>query len=123
MGDVIKYSSRDLPGIVLTDAAKQHIVSYLLKNTSSRGVRFSLKKSGCSGLSYVIDYIEEPLVDDLIFPILDNDYLVCVDKRSYPNLKGIEIDYVKQGLNYKFVFNNPNQTGACGCGESFTVES
>jgi iron-sulfur cluster assembly protein len=53
---------------------------------------------------------------------LDNTLFVCIDKASFPYLNGIALDYVKQGLNQKFVFNNPNQTGQCGCGESFTVD-
>ena len=56
----------------------------------------------------------------MVVPLAD-DHLVCIDKSSYPYLKGMHVDYVKQGLNYKFIFNNPNQTGQCGCGESFTV--
>ena len=58
---------------------------------------------------------------DIVSPLTE-DCLICIDKASYPYLKGIQIDYVKQGLNQKFVFNNPNQTGQCGCGESFTVD-
>lgn len=80
----------------------------------------SVKKTGCSGLSYVVDYVKEPSEGDMIAS-LSKDYLVCVDKTSYPFLKNMQVDYVKQGLNYKFIFNNPNQTGQCGCGESFTV--
>ena len=62
-----------------------------------------------------------PSEGDLILPLTE-DYVVCIDKSSYPFLKKMNVDYVKQGLNYKFVFNNPNQTGQCGCGESFTVD-
>jgi iron-sulfur cluster assembly protein len=108
------------PDIKFTDAATRHILSYLRKQSNSKGLRLSVKKTGCSGLSYVVDYINEPLPDDMVMPFLD-DYVVCVEKSSYPYLKGMNVDYVQQGLNFKFIFNNPNQTGACGCGESFTV--
>jgi len=108
------------PEITFSDAAVEHLISYLQKNTAQRGVRLSVKKTGCSGFSYVIDYISSPADGDMVMQLAEN-YLVCVDKSSYPFLKNIQVDYVKQGLNHKFVFNNPNQTGQCGCGESFTV--
>jgi len=106
--------------IRLTDNATRHIVSYLKKHDTTCGIRLSVKKTGCSGLSYVVDYVNAPLSEDIIMQ-LDDQYLVCVDKLSFPYIKGMRVDYVKQGLNYKFVFDNPNQTGQCGCGESFTV--
>ncbi len=110
-----------LPEISFTESAVKHLVSYLQKNVEYTGVRLSVKKTGCSGLSYVVDYVLSPLEGDLVMP-LNADYLVCIDKASYPFLKNMNVDYVKQGLNYRFIFNNPNQTGQCGCGESFTVE-
>jgi len=110
-----------VPEISLTDTAIKHLCSYLLKNPEYLGVRFSVKKTGCSGLSYVVDYVHEPLQEDFVLSFAE-DYVVCIDKASYPFLKNMQVDYVKQGLNYKFIFINPNQTGQCGCGESFTVE-
>jgi len=104
--------------LTLTDAAKHHLLTNLADN---RGVRLSVKKTGCSGLSYVMDYVQVPADNDVVME-LNDQYIVCIDKASYPFLKGMNIDYVKQGLNQKFVFNNPNQTGQCGCGESFTVD-
>ncbi|MCP0914312.1 MULTISPECIES: HesB/IscA family protein [Legionella] len=106
--------------VKLTDAACKHVLAYLQKQ-GSHGIRLSVKKTGCSGLSYVVDYVEKAAAGDVIMP-LNEHYILCIEKTSYPYLKGMEIDYVKQGLNYKFVFNNPNQTGQCGCGESFTVD-
>ena len=123
MSAVLQHKpSKALPPITLTKAAEQHILSYLAKNKGSKGIRFSVKKTGCSGLSYVIQYIKNLHEDDIISPI-NQDYILCLDKKSYPFLKGVAVDYVKQGLNYQFVFNNPNQTGQCGCGESFTVDT
>lgn len=120
MSVVMHHSSNIKPEINFTDSAVKHLLSYLAKNSEHKGIRLSVKKTGCSGLSYVVDYILNPIEGDMVMP-LTGDYLVCVDKSSYPFLKDMQVDYVKQGLNSKFVFNNPNQTGQCGCGESFTV--
>lgn len=116
----MQQASKLNPEISFSDSAIKHLVSYLGKNTDNAGVRLSVKKTGCSGLSYVVDYVKEPKEGDLIMP-LNEDYKVYVDINSYPFLKDMRVDYVQQGLNFKFVFNNPNQTGQCGCGESFTV--
>lgn len=121
MSVVMQQATNELtPEISFTETAIKHLVSYLQKNTEYTGVRLSVKKTGCSGLSYVIDYVLAPAEGDLSMSFND-DYIVCIDKASYPFLKNMNVDYVKQGLNYKFIFNNPNQTGQCGCGESFTV--
>ena len=121
MSEVSYYTpAKEEPAVRFTAAATSHVLAYLAKKLESKGIRFSVKKTGCSGLSYVIDYVDAPSPEDIVLP-LNGDYLICLDKKSYPFLQGIEVDYVKQGLNYQFVFNNPNQTGQCGCGESFTV--
>ncbi|MGQ3890413.1 HesB/IscA family protein [Legionella sp. CNM-4043-24] len=106
--------------LTLTDDARNHLLKNLVEANDSAGVRLSVKKTGCSGLSYVVDYVQTPADNDIIIQLNDK-YVVCIDKASYPFLKGMSIDYVRQGLNQKFVFTNPNQTGQCGCGESFTV--
>lgn len=121
MSEVIQQVGSSAPAITFSEAATQHVLSYLAKQNNSKGIRLSVKKTGCSGLSYVVDYVEAPLMEDIVTS-LTSDYLVCIDKKSYPYLKGMYVDYVKQGLNNKFVFTNPNQTGQCGCGESFTVD-
>ncbi len=118
---VLIQSANDLNlGIRLTVAAEQRIVAYLEKHQVSH-LRLSVKKTGCSGLAYVMDYVQTPHHDDVIFPLIA-ERLICVEKASYPYLKGLTLDYVKQGIQSKFVFQNPNQTGECGCGESFSVE-
>lgn len=119
MTGVVQHKIDVIPDISFTESAHNRIVSYL-KSIDLFALRLSIKKTGCSGLSYVIDYVKEPLVEDLVISI-EKNYLVCIDKASYPFIRGVEVDYVKQGLNQKFVFNNPNQTGQCGCGESFTI--
>lgn len=122
MSEVVQQVKNTLAEMVLTDAAKCHLIAYLNKESGAGGVRFSVKKTGCSGLSYVVDYVKAAQVNDIIMP-LNDAYQLFIDKASYPFIKGMHVDYVQQGLNYKFVFNNPNQTGQCGCGESFTVDS
>lgn len=122
MSEVIHYSSDRLSGLTLSEAAKKHLLSYLEKEEASRGVRFSVKKTGCSGLSYVVDFVNSVQDNDLVLP-LNERYQLFIEKASYPFLKGMSVDYVKEGLNAKLVFKNPNQTGQCGCGESFTVDT
>lgn len=121
MSEVMQHKSDSVVGVTFSEAATRHVLSDLGKHPESKGIRLSVKKTGCSGLSYVVDYVVVPQETDIVLP-LAGDYQICIDKGSYPYLKGMSIDYVKQGLNHKFVFNNPNQTGQCGCGESFTVE-
>lgn len=119
---VLQHKSEEVtPEISFTESAIQHLVSYLQKNAEHIGVRLSVKKTGCSGLSYVVDYVNTPTEGDLVKP-LNEQYIVCIAKNSYPFLKNMNVDYVTQGLNKRFIFNNPNQTGQCGCGESFTVD-
>ncbi len=120
MTEVKKHSAETGLGIQLSEAAKRHVKSYLEKQGHLLGLRLSVKKTGCSGLSYVLDYVNGPAADDISEQI-DEKFWIYVDKKSFPYLKGLHMDYVKQGLNYKMMFQNPNQTGACGCGESFTV--
>lgn len=110
-----------MTGVTLSENARRHVLNYLSKRDRGLGLRLSVSKTGCSGLAYVVDYVDEVDSSDLCFDFEEN-YTIYIDKKSYPYLKGLKIDYVKQGLNNKFVFSNPNQTGACGCGESFTVE-
>lgn len=123
MHEVIHHPVNPITGVCLTPAAVSHAVSYLQKQPQSLGIRLSVKKTGCSGFSYVVDYVVEGQVqaEDKVFRLNDR-YNVYLDKASYPYLKGMTMDYVKQGFNAKWVFNNPNERGQCGCGESFTVE-
>ena len=106
--------------VSLSASAAKHIKEQLTSRGRGVGVRLSVAKTGCSGYSYVFDYVDEVREADKAFEV--EGLNVFLDKKSYPYLKGVAIDYLKQGLNYKFVFTNPNQTGECGCGESFTIE-
>jgi iron-sulfur cluster assembly protein len=83
------------------------------------GLRLSIKATGCSGYSYVIDFADTARPDDLVFE--DQGVKVYVDRESFPVLDGTTVDFVRQGLNESFQFQNPNVKAECGCGESFTV--
>ena len=116
---IFKANKQD-PAIELTENALKHIQKWLKKTENSLGVRLSIKETGCSGFEYVTEVIDTLHPDDLLSNIKDIN--IYVEASAYPYLKGVHLDYVKEGLNYKFVFNNPNASGVCGCGESFTVE-
>jgi len=107
--------------LYLTPSAIKHIKKILAKQVREKCFRLSIKRSGCSGFAYVVDYVDSFHSEDLKFSI-DNDLAVFVDRLSFPILKGVCIDYVQNGLNGTLKFINPNQTAACGCGESFSIE-
>jgi len=92
---------------------------FLAQAPSAAGVRFGVKRTGCSGFAYVVDLADQMGSDDQAFEI--DGVPVIVDAKSLPLVDGTEIDFQRQGLNASFVFRNPNATGECGCGESFTV--
>ncbi|EKD54171.1 MAG: Fe-S cluster assembly protein [uncultured bacterium] len=110
--------------ITLTDAAINHIKNNLAKKPGSIGFRLSVKKTGCSGYSYVPDLVDAINEQDIHFVVSEGLH-VYVDVKSEPYLKGVMVDYVaeNQGLKQKqLVFINPNEKNRCGCGESFTIE-
>lgn len=109
------------PKITITDAAVHHFQKQIKKQGHGVGVRFGVKKSGCSGFAYQIDLIDVTNQDDKIFPLAEN-LVLAVANKDLPVLQGTEIDYIKEGLNQRFRFNNPNETASCGCGESFSVQ-
>lgn len=102
----------------ITEAASEYFKKQLNKENRHH-IRLGVKEVGCSGLAYVIDYIDAPSEDDLVF---DKDgYCIYISPEHYKYLEGTEVDFVKRGINAMIEFNNPNATGSCGCGESFTV--
>jgi len=105
--------------ITLTDTASKKIQSNLAKRGSGIGIRIGVRTTGCSGLAYVLEYVDETAVGDEQF-VYDN-FIIIVDRKSLPVVDGIELDYVRQGLNEGFEFNNPNEKDRCGCGESFRI--
>jgi iron-sulfur cluster assembly protein len=105
--------------ISITPSAQQRMRQFLAQTPSAAGVRFGIKRTGCSGFAYVVDLAQSVSEEDCTFQI--GDVPVIVDSKSLPLVEGTEIDFQRQGLNASFVFRNPNATGECGCGESFTV--
>ena len=105
--------------ITLTEAAAQRVQTFLANRGQGVGVRLGVKTSGCSGLAYVLEFVDELDDGDRVFE--DHGVKVIVDEKSLAYLDGTELDYGKEGLNEGFRFNNPNVKDACGCGESFNV--
>ncbi len=105
--------------INLTDAAAKHISEFLANRGSGLGIRVGVKTAGCSGLSYVLEFVDTPDSNDEVFE--SHGVNVFIDPKSLVYLNGLTMDFVTEGLNSGFKFNNPNQKGECGCGESFTV--
>lgn len=105
--------------ISLTSSAATRVKSFLEKRGRGVGLRIGVRKSGCSGYAYTIDYADAIAADDVVF---DRDGVkVIIDPTSLSLIDGTEVDFVKDGLNEAFKFRNPNVKGECGCGESFTV--
>ena len=105
--------------ITLTDSAAERVKSYLEKRGSGIGLRLGIKKTGCSGFAYVVNYADEIKPDDIVFN--ESGVSVVVDPESLKLIDGTEVDFVKEGLNEAFKFRNPQATSECGCGESFSV--
>ncbi|TLY50051.1 MAG: iron-sulfur cluster assembly accessory protein [Gammaproteobacteria bacterium] len=106
--------------IHLTSAARTRMQNFLAANPQAAGVRFGVRKTGCSGYAYVVEIADRLAADDQV--IEQDGIKLVVDDKSLPLVDGTEIDFARQGLNAAFVFRNPNSAGECGCGESFTVE-
>jgi len=105
--------------IQVTEAAAKKIKQQLTKRGSGIGIRVGVRTTGCSGLAYVLEYVDELDVGD--DAELFDGFSVVVNKKDQPYLAGMEVDYVRQGLNEGFEFNNPNSKDQCGCGESFRI--
>lgn len=105
--------------IELTPSAAARMRDFLGNNPAAAGIRFGIKRTGCSGFGYTVDLAKDVTDDDKVFD-LDGVKLV-VGAKALPFVQGTRIDYVREGLNAAFVFHNPNATAECGCGESFTV--
>lgn len=106
--------------ITFTKAAVNHIAQQIKKRGTGIGIKFGVKKVGCSGLMYVVDFIDEFNKDDYAFEINDRHF-AYVDHTSFPFIKGTCVDYQKKGLSEEFIFHNPNIKDTCGCGESFNI--
>jgi iron-sulfur cluster assembly protein len=105
--------------ISLTNAAADRVRTFLHRRGHGLGLRIGVKKTGCSGFAYVINYADDVGKEDVVFE--EQGVKVIVDRESLGYIDGTQVDFVKQGLNEAFKFRNPNVKGECGCGESFTV--
>ena len=106
--------------ITLTDAATNKI-KRLLEKRGGVGIKVGVKTTGCSGLAYVLEYIDRYIPEPGLINYVQSDFAVVVDMKHEVYLQNMEIDYVRQGLNEGFEFKNPNERDRCGCGESFRV--
>ena len=106
-------------GITLTETAAERVQDFLDNRGKGLGLRVGIKTSGCSGMAYVLEFIDETEEGDKVFE--SQGVKIIVDAKSLLYIDGTELDYGKEGLNEGFQFNNPNVKGECGCGESFTV--
>jgi iron-sulfur cluster assembly protein len=105
--------------ITLTDDAAQRVQQFLVNRGKGIGLRLGVKTTGCSGLAYVLEFVDEVAEEDTVFE--DHGIKIVIDPKSLVYLDGTELDYAKEGLNEGFQFKNPNVKDTCGCGESFTV--
>ena len=106
--------------ITLTENAAKHIQQQLEKRGKGIALRIGIKKSGCSGFSYTYDYADDIQANEKIFDSCNTR--IVVDAENLPFLDGSQIDFIKDGLNSAFKFNNPNIENACGCGESVSFK-
>lgn len=105
--------------ISMTEAAARHVQRSLDGRGRGVGIRLGVRTTGCSGLAYVLEFVDEVQPEDQVFENFGVN--VIIDPKSLVYLDGTELDFVKEGLNEGFKFNNPNVRGECGCGESFNV--
>ncbi len=105
--------------ITVTPPAAERVKNFLDNRGSGLGLRLGVKTSGCSGMAYVLEFVDEMEAEDQVFEC--EGIKVIVDPKSLVYLDGTELDYGREGLNEGFKFNNPNVKNSCGCGESFNV--
>jgi len=107
--------------ITLTDTANNKIKQLLTKRGQGVGIRLGVRTTGCSGLAYTIEYVDKYDAEVGVINYSQKDFVVLVDLKSDVYLKGLTMDWVRNGLNEGFDFKNPNERDRCGCGESFRV--
>jgi iron-sulfur cluster assembly protein len=107
--------------VQITPAARERMRNFVASEPHAVGVRFGVRKMGCSGFAYTIDVASEIRDGDIVNEV--DGITLVVDPNSLPVIEGTQIDFAREGLNAAFVFRNPNVIGECGCGESFHVES
>lgn len=105
--------------ITLTDVAADRVKTFLDKRGKGLGLRLGVKTTGCSGMAYVMEFVDELEEGDTVFE--SNGVKVIINPKSLVYLDGTQLDFAREGLNEGFQFKNPNESDRCGCGESFTV--
>ncbi|MFM7461327.1 MAG: iron-sulfur cluster assembly protein IscA [Burkholderiales bacterium] len=105
--------------ITLTERAANHVQNYMAKRGKGVGLRFGVRTTGCSGMAYKLAFVDEHTAEDQTFE--SHGVKVFVDPKSLVYIDGTELDFVREGLNEGFKFNNPQEKDKCGCGESFNV--
>lgn len=105
--------------ITMTDAAAERVRDFLDQRGKGVGLRLGVRTSGCSGMAYVLEFVDDVEDSDIVFE--DRGVKVIVDQKSLVYIDGTELDFAREGLNEGFKFNNPNVKDQCGCGESFNV--
>ncbi len=105
--------------ITITENAADHIRKFLTKRGKGEGIRIGVKTSGCSGMAYTLEFVDEIQPEDQVFE--QNGVKVFIDPKSMVYLDGTQVDFAKEGLQEGFKFENPNAKESCGCGESFHV--
>lgn len=105
--------------VTLSESAARHVSNFIAKRGKGFGIRLGVKTSGCSGMAYKLEFVDQTEDEDEVFE--SHGVKVVIDPKSLAYLDGTELDFVKEGLNEGFKFNNPNVKDACGCGESFNV--
>ncbi len=110
------------PGLILSDAVQKHLTK-LLQGKDLLGIRLGIKKAGCSGYEYVLEFAKESQLTAFDFLFRFDDFSVVIDKEIYLKFfkGGTQMDYSKEGINEGIKFDNPNVGHQCGCGESFTL--
>ena len=105
--------------ITLTESAATRVNKFIANRGKGLGLRLGVKTNGCSGMAYVMEFVDDLQAEDTVFESLG--VKLIVDPKALVYLDGTEVDYAKEGLNEGFKFTNPNEKARCGCGESFTV--
>ena len=107
--------------ISLTEKAYVKVKTQLQKRGKGVGIRLGIKTTGCSGLAYTMEYVDNYEAEVGVTNFAQKDFVVLIDAKSLAYLNGLTMDWVRNGLNEGFEFNNPNERDRCGCGESFRV--
>ena len=107
--------------ITVTDTARKRIKQNLDKRGKGVGIRIGVRTTGCSGLAYTLEYVDEYTAEIGVTNFGHQDFVLLVDAKSLAYLNGLTVDWVRNGLNEGFEFTNPNERDRCGCGESFRV--